>query len=199
MSNSGKSHWAQKLESIGFKRFSCDEIIEKKLAKELKVLGFSGINDLARWMGQPYEKKYSENSQKYLELERESLEIITKHLKSGARYQNIVVDTTGSIIYVGGNIVEELSKLTTIIYFDTPITVRQEMCQLYFQNPKPVIWGDNFKRSYGESSLNALKRCYPDLLEYRCKKYREYAHITVDYLLLRKSGITTDDFLSLLE
>lgn len=199
MSNCGKTFWSRKLEALGFKRFSCDDYIEKRLEMVLKNSGFSGISDVAKWMGQPYDKQYMETSKKYLELERESLDYILRYPNSGLRYYNIVIDTTGSIIYTGRNIMEELSQLTTIVYLDTPITVRGEMCQLYFQNPKPVIWGDSYKKTYGESAFKALKRCYPDLLEYRCKKYKEYAHITLDYFLLRKPGLTTDDFLRLLQ
>ncbi len=199
MSNSGKTYWSKKLEAIGFKLFSCDDYIRIKLGTVLKHFGFSGFSDVARWMGQPFDKQYLETSKKYLEFERESLDIILRHLEFGTRYQNIVVDTTGSIIYTGNDIIEELSKLTTIIYLDTPITVRQEMCKLYFQNPKPVLWGDMYKKRNGESDEKALKRCYPDLLNFRSKKYKKYAHITLDYFLIRQPGITTDDFLRLLQ
>lgn len=199
MSNSGKTYWSEKLKSHGFRLFSCDDHIEKRLETVLKNFRFHGTDGMAKWMGQPFDRQYSETSKQYLELERESLENIIQHLYHNGDYKNIVIDTTGSVVHIKGKIMDELAKLTTIIYLDTPAKIRHQMCELYFKNPKPVIWGDNYKRVYGESQLNALKRCYPNLLEYRCKKYKEYAHITLDYFLLRKSGFTTEDFLELLQ
>jgi len=199
MSNSGKTYWSKKLESYGFKLFSCDDYIENRLETVLKSLGLHGTDGMAKWMGQPFDKQYPQTSKQYLELERESLDNIIQYLQHRKDYKNIVVDTTGSIVHIGGKIVDELAKLTTIIYLDTPAEIRHWMCELYFKNPKPVIWGDHYKIAYGESQLDALKRCYPNLLEYRCRKYREYAHMTLDYFLLRKAGFTTKNFLELLQ
>lgn len=199
MSNIGKTYWAKRLEAAGFKLFSCDDYIEKRLERILKYFGLCGTKGLAKWMGHPFDRQYSETSKQYLELERESLENIIQHLYHNGDYKNIVIDTTSSIVHIKGKIMDELSKLTTIIYLDVPAEVREEMCKLYFKNPKPVIWGDNYKKLYGESSISALKRCYPYLLKYRCQKYKEYAHIILDYFLLRKNGFTTEDFLGLLQ
>lgn len=199
MSNSGKTHWAKQLKSVGFKLFSCDDYIEKRLKIILKNFGFHGTEGVAKWMGQPFDKQYPQTSKQYLELERESLDDIIQHLQHRRDYQNIVVDTTGSIAHIEGKIIDKLAKFTTIVYLDTPAKIRHQMCELYFKNPKPVVWGDNYKRIYGESPLNSLKRCYPNLLEYRCKKYKEYAHITLDYFLLRKPGFMTEDFVELLQ
>ncbi|MBD3202988.1 hypothetical protein GF327_01730, partial [Candidatus Woesearchaeota archaeon] len=62
MSNSGKTYWSKKLEKkYNFQRYTCDDIIRKKLKKILKKQGFSGIKDVSEWMGQPYEKRYEKN------------------------------------------------------------------------------------------------------------------------------------------
>lgn len=199
MSNCGKSYWSRKLEEAGFIRFSCDDFIEKKLEKELKRLGFSGVNDVAKWMGQPYEERYSQTSKKYLAFESDSLEEIIYNLEHAYPDQNYVVDTTGSVIYTNDKIMEQLSKLTTIIYLETPLSVRQEMCELYFRNPKPVIWGESFKKFRGEENKVALKRCYPTFLDYRCKKYKKHTQITLDYFLLRSPGFTINNFLGYIQ
>lgn len=198
MSNSGKTYWSKKLESAGFIRFSCDDYIEDKLSKELKKLGYSGISDVSKWMGQPYEKQYPQASKKYLNFEVESLNEIIRKLEKGNIGKDMVIDTTGSVIYTGDKIMKDLARLSTIIYLDTPPEVRQKMCQLYFQNPKPVIWGDSFKKVNGERDVETLKICYPNLLEYRSKKYKKYARATLDYFLLRKQDITVNDFFELM-
>lgn len=198
MSNAGKTYWSKKLEAGGFTRFSCDDIIEKKLEKELKKLGFSGINDIAKWMGQPYETQYPQTSKKYLEFEKESLEEIIKILEGKPVHENIVIDTTGSVIYAGNGIMKQLRRLSKIVYLDIPESVKRQMRELYFQNPKPVIWGGSFKKAEDESDIEALKRCYPHLLEYRTNRYKEVAHLKLDYFLIRKPGFTIDDFLRLI-
>lgn len=199
MSNSGKTYWAKKLEAVGFLRLCCDEYIEQKLDKELKMVGYSGIHDVSRWMGQPYEKQYSQTSKKYLDFETESLNGIIRRLENGNSHKNIVIDTTGSVIYTGDKIMEDLARLSTILYLDTPLVVQQKMCELYFQNPKPVIWGDRFKKINGESHLETLKICYPSLLEFRSKRYKKYARITMDYFLLRNPDFTVNNFLALIK
>lgn len=200
MSNSGKTHWStklsQELEKIGFARFCCDDLIEQKLDKELKKQGFSGIADVARWMGQPYEKKYKENSQKYLKLEKEAMEEILKNLKNMAKEQNAVVDTTGSVIYLGDKFMERLRKATTIVYLDTPFSEQKKMYDNYIKNPKPVIWGNSFKKINGQSSFEALSSCYPKLLAFRTKRYKKFADKTLDYHLVRRPNFSVGEFLN---
>lgn len=199
MSNCGKTYWSKKLEFIGFKRFGCDDIIEKKLKKELKSLGFSGINDVSKWMGQPYEKQYPKTSNKYIEFEKESLNEILKILNNKSINENIVIDTTGSVIYHEEKILKQLQKLSKIVLLDTPKSVLQEMFTLYIRNPKPVYWGESFIIKENEKPTVALARCYPKLLNYRQRKYIRYANITLDFSILRKLNLTLDNFLKLLQ
>src|ERR1039457_799049 len=102
MSGSGKSYWSKQLEKKGFKRFGCDDMIEKKLHIDLNRLGLNGIHDVAKWMGYPYEKKYKTANKKYLDLEKQIMREILYFLKNEAKTdENIVIDTTGSVIYSG--------------------------------------------------------------------------------------------------
>ncbi|MBI2036348.1 hypothetical protein HYT17_01850 [Candidatus Microgenomates bacterium] len=198
MSNSGKTHWSTKLsrelERAGFVRFAADELIEKKLETVLKKLGFAGIHDMARWMGQPYEKRYQTNSQKYLALEKEAMEEILSSLQKLTKSKNIVIDTTGSVIYLGDKLMSRLKKLTAIVYLDTPESVQKQMYENYIKNPKPVIWGDSFRKLNGESDFAALSRCYPKLLAFRTKRYKKYANIVLDYFMLREKNFSAEQF-----
>ncbi len=200
MSNSGKTHWStkllQELEKIGFVRFCCDDLIEQKLDRELKSLGYSGINDVARWMGQPYEKKYKTNSRKYLRLEKEAMEEILNFLEEQTKVKNVVIDTTGSVIYLESELIDRLKKITKIVYLDTPDSVQKQMYKNYIKNPKPVIWGNSFKKLNGESNFEALSRCYPELLKFRTKKYKKFADVAIDYYMVRRPNFSVKEFLN---
>ncbi|RJQ36559.1 hypothetical protein C4559_04815 [Candidatus Microgenomates bacterium] len=199
MSGTGKSHWAKKLEKNGFLRICCDDLIEEKLGEELKVFGYSGIKDVAKWMGQPYNKQYPITSKKYLSLEKKIMEEIINNLKNDFyKNKNIVIDTTGSVIYTGKRILQSLSELTKIIYLDVCDSLIKEMHKLYLRDPKPVIWGNIFKKKANETNKQALTNCYPKLLEYRAKKYKLFAKKTLDYFSLRKPNITSEKFLKLI-
>lgn len=197
MSGSGKSYWSKKLESIGFLRICCDDLIEQKLSKELVKLGYKGTQDVSRWMGQPYDNRYKQTSKKYLMFEKKIMESIIKILESEPK-KDIVVDTTGSVIYTGEHILQSLRKLTRVIYLNVPESVKKDMYLLYLRDPKPVLWGRSFKRKKGETDYEALARCYPKFLQYRSIRYQQYAHLSMDYFTLRKPDFETSDFLDTL-
>ena len=109
MSGAGKSTWSLMLEKGGLTRYSCDDLIEKELAPELKRLGYRGIGGISRWLGQPYDKRYKKNSRRYLKLEGESLTRILNEIKK-ADHGDAVVDTTGSVIYMSPRLRDALKK-----------------------------------------------------------------------------------------
>lgn len=194
MSGSGKTYWSKKLEKAGYLRICCDDLIEERLSDELVKLGYKGIQDVARWMGQPYEERYKQSSKKYLNLETEIMKNVLETLKT-LRKENIVVDTTGSVIYAGQAILTALRKLTTIAYLNVPESVKEEMFEIFLKDPKPIFWGKSFQKNNKESNLQALSRCYPKLLQYRSILYKRYADITIDYFTLRKNHLYATSFL----
>ena len=115
MSGSGKSYWSQKLALQGFIRFCADDLIEEKLSNELKILGYKGIQDVSKWMGQPYDAHYTQTSKLYVELEQEVMHEIFEKVKK-IHQRPVIIDTTGSIIYTGHAIIQKLKKLTKILY-----------------------------------------------------------------------------------
>jgi shikimate kinase len=195
MSGSGKSYWSKKLEAHGFKRFSCDDVIQKKLQKLLRELQFSSIKDVATWMGQPYEPHYKSASEQYLQFEKEAMEEIFIKLDQLQKTKNVVIDTTGSIIYLDKKITEKIKKYTHVIYLETPQSVQDEMFQVFLRDPKPIIWGDVFTKINDEKEHDAIKRLYPKLLSYRTKQYEKFASQRFDYSLLRLPEFTTEMFL----
>ncbi len=185
MSGSGKSYWSKKLEENGFKMFCCDDLIEKRLEKELKSLGYHGIQDISKWMGQPFDSQYKKNSRRYLELESEVIHEILDYLERSKENEDIIIDCTGSVIYADQNLLKRLEKVSKMLYLHSPSFVQKQMFEQYLKNPKPVIWGNIFSKKEGESNRKALQRNYPKLLSYRVKKYKDIAEIIFDYHLIR--------------
>lgn len=195
MSGSGKSYWSKKLQKKGFRRFCCDDLIEAKLGDALKKLGYSGIQDVAKWMGQPFDEQHTDASRKYLQCEKEILEKIAGEIRKIPDKEDIVIDTTGSVIYMKKNILDKLIQLTKIIYLNIPASVKDDMYKLYLSDPKPIVWGNSFKKNADESNMEALSRCYPKLLASRAQKYEKIAHIVLDYAIHRRQGFSIDAFI----
>ena len=178
MSNIGKTYWSKKLHTIGFRHFSCDDLIEAKLEPILNKLGYAGIEDVSRWMGQPYDKKFAANQEKYLSLEREIMEDIFAQVKNG-KNQNTVIDTTGSVIHTNRNICDRLKQYSMVVYIEAPESMREKMFKQYIKEPKPVVFGDIYNPQDNETKMQTLSRCYRKLLDFRSALYTEYADVII--------------------
>ena len=132
---------------------------------------------MANWLGQPSDPDYKEKEQIYLELEREVVSEAMELLGPDGwnLKQNIVVDTTGSVIYLGDKIMEGLKQRSRMVYLAIPDAELEFMIEQYFSDPKPVIWGDAFQPKESETTEESLKRCYPELIHWRAERYRSYA------------------------
>ena len=175
-SGCGKSHLACKLaQHAGFQLFSCDERIEEKLAASLKRQDGSGTRRVAAWLGHPDEPGFAVRQQKYLAAEEESVRESCDWISanSGSR---LVIDSTGSGIYMPSELTALLRARSTVIYVEIPETDAASMYEQYLSDPKPVIWNDTYQPASGESSGEALARCYRELLHHRIALYRAMAH-----------------------
>lgn len=197
MSNIGKTFWSKKFESEGFKRIGCDDLIERKLTLDLEKLGYAGIADVARWMGQPGDEEFSNNQQKYLSLEKEVMSDIFNVIKNGNN-QNIVIDTTGSIVHTGDNICKCLKNNTLVVYIEATKDMKEKMFDNYIKKPKPVVFGKLFYQKKQETCRQALERCYKELLEYRSDLYRKCADVIISRKII-KENMSISDFLSLVK
>ena len=196
MSGSGKSYWSRKLAEQGFRRFCCDDLISAKLLAELR--GPNGTTlELGEWMGFPYEPHYKEHESKYLACEIEILNEILEYLESPGDNpeENIIVDTTGSVIYTGENILQKLRRLSTVVLMSTPPEIQKQMLRAYVARQRPVLWKDMFNKEPDESNEEALARCYSGLLLARERLYERYAHVIIDYHRRHKEGFGVSDIL----
>lgn len=194
MSGSGKTFWSNKLAASGYRAISCDDLIEQKLAQDLSSTHPQGIAGVAAWMGWPDTTEYRVRAQKYLEREIDVMREILNELVQSPE-ERIVVDTTGSVIYTGERICEELRAQSTIVYLQASAEEQTTLIERYLGNPKPVLWGEQFRPRKGETPRETVARCFPLLIEYRRNMYEELAHVVVPISELRGADLTGDDFL----
>lgn len=190
----GKSFWSLALEKIGFERVCCDDLVERELAKQLKRFNTFGIKTVAEWMGQPYSAGYKKREQQYMTAETQVMRAVIRKLERNTKTLD-VIDTTGSVIYTGVKICRALQRLTQVVYIEPSKRVADQMLERYLLDPKPVIWGRQFKRRPGQTELQALTSSYPKLLDYRAKQYRKYAEIILPHESTSQLDFTVLDFL----
>ncbi len=196
MSGLGKSHWSAMLAERGFSRFCCDDLITSKLSAELKGPDGS-IIDLGTWMGFPYEPDYKTRESQYLKLEVEVLSEVFDRIT--AISGDVVVDTTGSVIYAGEDSLNRLRQHTTIVHFATSPDAQEKMLLAYMEKPRPVLWRDIFTKNPHETNRDALMRCYPLLLASRERLYRQYADVVIEYEEHRDERLRVEDLLHFIE
>ena len=197
MSGVGKSHWSKKMESLGYSRYSCDELIAERLGTVLKKQGKATMN-LAKWMGEPYSKGYQETEALYLELESAVIAQICDELEHGIKKDKlVVVDSTGSLVYLENALLNRLRKLTRTVFLHIPDDKHKELFETYFKDPKPVIWNGKYIPREGEISQLALRRCYRDLLSFRNEHYALMSDFQLDYSFHQSAGTTVEDVLEL--
>jgi len=196
MSGCGKSHWSKEFADHGFERFCCDDLIAEKLATVLARPDGS-IMELGEWMGFPYESHYKDREAKYLAYEIEVLKEVLDSLESEKDNEgrNIIVDTTGSVIYTGDESLRRLRETTTIVHLETPPAVQESMLHKCLTNRRPVLWRGLFSQEPGETNDQALARCYPALLSAREQQYAKLAHVTVPYTTVNQDSFTIEDFI----
>jgi shikimate kinase len=196
MSGCGKTHWSKKLAEHGFHRFCCDDMIAQKLASEL-VRSNGAKMEVGEWMGFPYQPRYKEHEHKYLRSEIEALREIVGFLESphSKNEKDIVIDTTGSSIYTGEQLLKRLRGLTTIVHLSTPPAICQQMLEAYMERQRPVLWRGLFKMLPSENEEEALVRCYSELLSSRERLYERHADVTIDYSLHSNMDLSVSEFL----
>lgn len=171
MSGVGKSHLSRRLAAEGWRWHDCDAAIARRLGKLVRPAeGEEPVHALGRWMGMPWSAGYAARERRYLELEEEVTRAALTAAGIGGGRQ--VLDTTGSVIYLGEPLREALRDQCDVIYLRTPVEEHERMLQLYLREPKPVVWGGLFTGSGPE----ALPEAYRALLDERDHRYLALAH-----------------------
>jgi len=196
MSGAGKTFWTKKLAEQGRPAISCDDEIEQRLASSLAAGGFSGIHGVAAWMGWPDSPSYAEREAQYLSGEIRVLDDVLNLLERD-RGRSLILDTTGSVIYAGNNLLFRLRKQMTVVYLAASDFERQLLIERYLTDPKPVLWRGAFVPKAGESPRETVARCYPALIAARRRSYEALAHVTLPVSDLRDPAMDAEKFLAL--
>jgi shikimate kinase len=200
MAGAGKSYWSIKLAQQGFRRFCCDDLIAARLSPDLTRPDGSTMG-MGEWMGFPYGCDYKRRESQYLSYEIEVLHEILEYLErtKNTPGDNIVVDTTGSVVYAEEETLRKLRRYTTIVYLPIPPEVRERLLKAYISEPHPMLWGDSFSKAPGETNEESLARCYPRLLSAREQLYDRYADVKIEYYRRNEESFGVSDFLNAIE
>ena len=197
MSGIGKSYWAGQLAKHGFVRFDCDGLIAQHLGIVADESEYT-VEALGAWIGLPNESRYQKLIDDYLSCEvmvmREVLAAVEK-LPAGT---NIVVDTTGSVIYTGREILSRLRHQTHLVYLTTTPNIHDQLLQTYLAAPRPLVWQGLFQQMAGETLDQAYRRSYPNLLAFRHQQYQQLCHFALPYEEHHRPGLTAADFLQMI-
>ena len=199
MSGAGKSSWASRLAAAGFTWLHCDELIAEKLRANFDV-GAGSVHDLGHWMGFPYEARYAQHEAIYLASETEVLGTIAEDIARGQYASaDLIVDLTGSAIYVDPEVLSRVRQSATIVYLAVSPKLHDRMIQDYIANPRPLIWKGFYRPLPHETPAAALPRCYPHLLADRERLYAELSHVTIADALHRSPEFDVGSFLQYVE
>ncbi|OGC80766.1 hypothetical protein A2943_02710 [Candidatus Adlerbacteria bacterium RIFCSPLOWO2_01_FULL_51_16] len=169
MSNAGKSYRSKTLhKEKDFLWYQVDEEI-------WKALGFDTIAEISSWIGYPTDEGYAERERQYLELENKFTERAS--MRTGGK--NFVFDTTGSVVHLEPKTQHILKENCLVVHLDVGESAIEHMTEKFFLHPKPIAWCGYFSMQPAESKEEALRRCYPELLLERLKRYREFSHMTI--------------------
>jgi len=194
MSGAGKTFWSKRLAQTGRPAFCCDDRIEQRLRPRLEGGGYAGTTGVASWMGWPDSATYALREAEYLAAEIATLdEVLTDLARNPSR--ELILDTTGSVIYTGNNLLLRLRRQMTIVYLAASAAEQQLLIQRYLTDPKPVLWRGAFQPKKGEAPRETVARCYPTLIAARRQSYEALAHCTIPVAELRDPTLDAAAFL----
>ena len=194
MSGTGKTFWSKRLAETGKPAFCCDDRIEQRLRARLESGGHAGISGVASWMGWPDSPNYAQREADYLAAEIATLdEVLTDLARNPSR--ELILDTTGSVIYTGNHLLLRLRRQMTIVYLAASAAEQQLLIERYLTDPKPVLWRGAFQPKKGETPRETVARCYPTLIAARRQSYEALAHCSVPVAELRDATLDVAAFL----
>lgn len=195
MSNIGKSRLAKDLERKGgWTRFDIDKQIGQ-------TMDLGDLRNMAAYLGFPTSPTYLEREKEFLEKEeietRRALEWLDT-VDSSNEYAptNIVLDTTGSVVYLKPAIIREIKKRFLVVHVGTSAKDVDELFHTYKETPKPVVWHGMYKQAPHSDLLGLstpeseaqkdLEYSYRALLADRLMRYTLMADVTINRFLLYK-------------
>ncbi|MGB9752156.1 MAG: hypothetical protein C0183_09890 [Roseiflexus castenholzii] len=195
MAGIGKSRWAARLTDVGFRALHCDDLIAERL-RTIYAADTVTVYDIGRWMGFPYEAHYAERERIYRACEHAVMEEIAERV---AGEKNVVIDTTGSIVYLDAALLERLKRCTTMVYLADDADLRVRLLEEYLARPRPIVWNGMYRPRPGETPEATMARCYPQLVRSRAALYRKIADLMIEPQRHRNPAFTVADVLGMID
>lgn len=188
MSNIGKTRTALKLaEHYNLDVIEVDKIIWGRL-------GFDEMEDFADWQGQPYEEGYAEREAELISLEAEATQKAIDTSEGGQ-----ILDTTGSVIYIDPAIRRAMKENCYVVHIKAEPSDMERLKWDYFDNPKPLIWGRQYRPKPNLTERENIFECYPKLLMSRAKEYTAMADSTITSSFVLDEDNSAEDILMALK
>ncbi len=197
MSGAGKRTWAARFAAAGFTRYDCDALIARRL-HAITGRPDATVDQLGSWMGLPYEPGYREREAAYLAAEHAVVHTILAELAATPAGHNIVIDMSGSVIYIEPDLLAELRRQATIAYLVAAPHRYAELLAAYARTPRPLVWHGQYQPLAGEPPALALGRCYTNLIASRIEHYRALCHVAIDDALHSAPECSVADLLNMI-
>lgn len=199
MSCVGKTYWATRLAGLGFAALHCDDLILAQLQART-ANAVASMEQAGAWMGLPYERRFRRREQVYMDCERaaleEALRTAAAHSRAGSR---LIVDTGGSVIYAGDDLLQQLRQLSTVVYLAVTPEVHQQMLDAYLARPRALIWNGMFRPRPRERRRTTFARCYPELIQARERAYQASCDVRVEYAFHRQPDLAPEALLGAIQ
>ena len=184
MSNIGKSFTAKRFaEHFGYKLIEVDKLIWERL-------GHDSMEEFADWQGHPYEEGYAEREALSIEMENHATERALEMAKGAT-----IIDTTGSVIYTSPTLRRLIKQQCYVVHIKAEPSDLERLKWDYFDNPKPLIWGNQYRPKPNLTDRENIFECFPRLLMSRAKEYAAMADSTVVSKFVLDPEVTEDDLL----
>jgi hypothetical protein len=149
-------------------------------------------------MGWPDSPTYAVREADYLAEEIHTLDEVLTELEK-QRGKSLALDTTGSVIYTGNNLLMRLRRQMTVVYLAATAEEQQLLIERYLSDPKPVLWRGAFQAKPKETPHETVARCYPLLIAARRQGYEALAHCTLAVAALRDGSLDAEAFLKMIQ
>ncbi len=190
---SGKTYWSKRIADAGYERIDCEELIQMDMAMHMKDEAYRD-DGAPGWVATPDGKGAGEREQHYLKSEAVAMKQVIDRLKENSE-KHVVVDTAGSLVYLGKDVLEALKQEALLVHLETPSSFVEKMVDYYLEKKAPFVWVEHFSKHPGETDEQAVRRCYPDLLKWRAARYAEIADVVVSHDQHHDACLSAEDFL----
>ncbi len=177
MSGAGKTYWSQRLAESGYLHLCCDDLIAARLGLDSSDSEES-IAVLSEWMGFPWDDGYRDRAQQYRQHEADVLESALAWAP-GDGTERVVLDTTGSVIYLESGLLGRMRDLFVVLHLETTLEVQEEMAESFISRPTPLIWPEEYGPDLFADELDSLRSLFPRLLQERERLYSDLSHLGV--------------------